>query len=104
MAKIKKKATKPRIQPGEEFRSIAENVAAYYTKYQKQANTVLTILVIALLVWAISSLVGADREKKAGRMFESAYALYNPGGAFSVSWKWWISTEDRYPERLPSSM
>jgi tetratricopeptide (TPR) repeat protein len=80
MAKIKKKTAKPQYQPGEELRSIAENVAGYYRAYQKPFNTTLTIIAVALIIWALYAFVNAGKEKKAGQLFEAAYSFYSAAG------------------------
>lgn len=83
MAKIKKRPGKSHLRSGEEIQSIAEGVAGYYRAYQKQFNTAITILVVALLAGVLYSFASSGKEKKAGQMFDAAYSFYRPAGASS---------------------
>lgn len=78
MAKIKKKTTKQQLNPEDEIKSIAHTVADYYHAYRKQANTILTVLVLGIIVAVIFFFVKANSEKQAGRMLEAAYAALRP--------------------------
>lgn len=80
MAKIKKKAQRPKIAPGEEFKTIAGTAADYYQRYAKQFNTFLTVAAIALLAVVLLSVVNAGKERKAGEILDAAYAYYAPSG------------------------
>lgn len=81
MAKIKKKAARMHTDAGQELRSIAESVAEYYRLYAKQLNTVLTVLVVALLGGLLVMFLNAGKERKAAQMFDAAYVSYAPSGA-----------------------
>jgi predicted negative regulator of RcsB-dependent stress response len=81
MAKIKKKATTVTLQPDEEIRSIAHHAADLYQSYRLQFNTVLTVVVVALLGWGLYAYTQADKERKAGRMLDAAYGFFSPAGS-----------------------
>lgn len=80
MAKIKKKSSKTVASPEEEIRSLAHHVSDYYHAYQKQLNTVITVLVLALIVAVLYSFVRAGNEKKAGLALNAAYEAAAPAG------------------------
>jgi len=78
MAKIKKKQQVEHFEPQAELQSIADSVAGLYKKYQTQANAVLTLAIVALVVALVYSTSKAGKEAKAGQMLDSAYVLMNP--------------------------
>ena len=80
MAKIKKKTTRTIMSPEEELKSISHTVSDYYQSYRKQANVVVTLVALVLIVAAVYSFVQAGNEKKAGQLFAAAYDAYAPGG------------------------
>jgi tetratricopeptide (TPR) repeat protein len=80
MAKIKKKTTKTMLSPQDEIKSITHTVSDYYQAYRQQANVVLTLVVLVVIVLTVYSLVQAGNEKKSGQLFAAAYDAYDPGG------------------------
>lgn len=81
MAKIKRKSAKTGAGPDLELRSIVHQVSDLYHAYQKQANTALTVIVLAVVVVMLYSFVRAGNEKKAGMALNAAYdAAASAGG------------------------
>lgn len=80
MPTIKKKAPKKKIQPDEEIRSIAHQVADFYQSRKRVVNIAAAAALAVLLLAGTYFAVQAGKERTATQLLSAAYESYSPAG------------------------